>query len=916
MPGIRFRLSLLGVLPTGLIGLGLAAYFVHARIADLDQSLTARGGIILHQLAVASAFPIAAGESEVLRHLAHAALQEDDVVEVDIFDKQGKALTAQTKTQEIPSRQADGSITQTATIPSMPWTEQTQIAAGGQSVAPAKPATLGTVRLVMSKQDTLRRQRDIVLASLAMLLAGVLATALIARRMGRTISEPVMALTLAVHELSKGNMDARAESEAEAELAYLQAGFNAMAAELKKNRESLERQVEQATLRLQETLAALENRNRELEAAREMAEAQTELKSRFLAQMSHEIRTPMNGIIGFSALLAKTQLSGEQAEKLGLISRSANNLLAISNAILDLSKLEAGKVSLEVKWFPLRPILEDIISLLCVQSVQAQVILWLDSKVPETVEGDPVRLQQVIANFLGNALKFTQRGRIVIRVRTLPGAEGERLFFSVSDSGCGISPKDIVKLFSPFQQLGMLVSSAANGAGLGLSIAKNIVESMGGEIHLASRLGKGTSVWFTLPLVRFDTWEAEPSIPRRLVVLVEADRLCRQALGQQLQSLGVVVKFFANQHELAGQLADVDCPRHVVYGPQATAEPGNIPLVRYLAWCGERRILPILLFPSGKQRRAELYRKRGAACFVLPVASATLGRALGLPEPVDGPFNSPPLPQAQPPVQTEMVLRFLVADDNDINRLLLRYQLESFGADIEEACDGREALDILLQEPFDLIFLDLQMPHLDGQQVLRQCREQPGPNRHATIIAITAFCPPGQMEEAIRSGFDDCLLKPITEAQLIKRVGIALSANAKEPSSETAADAYAVAILSKTSGNRGLAGIIAGELFAELPECLGKTVAALSAQDLQTARFSVHKINGSASFCGLEAMRQAAATLETAIVNNDSFANLAPLCEGLGREIDDFMSRQGEILALIEHLYPPKKDRSGYGASA
>ena len=431
-PGIQFRLSLLGVLPAGLIGLALATYFMPTRIADLDRSLDIRGELIIHALAAAS--PIAVGDLSVVQDLADVALREDDVIEVGIFDRQGRVLLTRKNPPKVGGKPANDHWTQTAPILAKPLPD------GSASVA---ARTLGVVRLVLSRSGTFQRQRDTVVFSLLIFLGGLAVSVVLARRMARKISEPVVALTLAVHELSTGNMDARAESEAETELAYLQAGFNAMAAELKKNRDSLERQVRLATSRLQEALDALEKRNQELESAHGLAEAQTELKSRFLAQMSHEIRTPMNGIISFAELLAKTPLAESQAEKLGLITRSAKSLLSILNDILDLSKLEAGRISLDLHSFRLRPCLEDIVSLLSVRATRPSIVLWIAPGVPNVIKGDPVRLQQAIANLLGNALKFTQHGKIVIRVRALagPGRAGSACCFPCRIPAAAFTPK-------------------------------------------------------------------------------------------------------------------------------------------------------------------------------------------------------------------------------------------------------------------------------------------------------------------------------------------------------------------------------------------------------------------------------------------------------------------------------------------
>ena len=945
MPGIQMRLSLLGVLPTGLLGLVLVAYFTQVRTADLDQHFTTRCDLAIRQLAMASASHMASGEHAILQNLANSFAKENDVIKVEIFDSQGKTLATQTNASEKIFQIKDDWFLQTADIKSP------ASLSGGER--------LGSVSLVLSKRNTFRQQRNTLLSGLAMLLAGMMSAAWIARRMGRAISEPVRAVALAIHEMSRGNMDVRIEPMAKGEMAYLQAGFNAMAAELKKNRDSLERQVQEATLRLQKTLTALEKRNGELETARGMADAQTELKSRFLAQMSHEIRTPMNGILGFAELLAKSPLDEGQVEKLGLISRSAKNLLTISNEILDLSKLEAGKICLDFKRFQLRPTLEDIVSLLCVQHRKTPVILWIHQNVPKTIENDPVRLQQVIANLLGNAIKFIQHGRIVIRVRTLLRKGRERLFFSVSDSGCGISPKDIAKLFSPFQQLGQLAVSAENGAGLGLSIAKNIVQSMGGEIHIASRLGKGTSLWFDLPLDWLDQ-QNQKTPPQLLVGLIEPDRLTRQALCQQLESLGARVMAFADQHALtmwyekvANALEFSPSPhgnavelstlkykivgrqpfaaetnrmpsRHrdadlllnstalsphggglecIAYGITSISEPGNIPLAESLEWCNQRQIKPILLLQSGNRHHVRYYRKRCISSFERPVGSETLGKALGLLDQRDISINPTELQQKLPRIKAGRLMRFLVADDNEINRLLLRAQLENFRAEIIDACDGNEALEKIRQEPFDIIFLDLQMPYLDGQTVLKKCRECLGPNQHIPVIAITAFCDQEQREAIIRNGFSDCLIKPVTHQQMINRVRKALASkefNVTTSATEVTSDSYVQAIIEKTGGNLGLARVIANKLFTELPECMNNAATALAALDRKTARLSVHKINGSASFSGLAGIRQIAASLESALCKNAHIEILENLFDNLKQEVDLFISLKNEILDIID----------------
>ncbi len=915
--GIRFRLMLLGVLPACFIGLALTSYFIHTQMASSYQALSNRGVLIVRQLAVSSSAPIASGNLHLLQELANSTINEIDVVEITIADAQGNVLAMQ-------KRQSNGlknPLVLTAAI----YPQHLNNIASDTQPNTAKPDEKnGYISLVLSRQRTAKQQENMIWITLSLFAAGLISAIWVARSMIKVISNPVMALTFAVHELSNGNMDARAEAEAVTELAYLQAGFNAMAAELKKNRESLERQVQQSTLRLRETLAALERRNLELEAARGYAEVQTKLKSQFLAQMSHEIRTPMNGIIGFAELLEKTPLNADQSEKLGMISRSSRNLLAISNEILDLSKLEAGKISLDNKIFSLRPILEDVIALLCVPFKRASVILWVDPEVPCMIESDPVRIQQIIANFLSNALKFAQSGRIVIRVRTLMRKEGERLLVFVSDSGSGISHTDFAKLFSPFQQLeASTLLSTEKGSGLGLSIAKNIVESMGGEIHLASRLGKGTTIWFDLPLnpIPADDLRSQSVFLRgetpcrlrdavlplksemiRLIGLVEPDRLLGQALRQQLEGIGASVVMYDTLEESSRQLDGTARPSHIVYFHRKKAKFGGMSLPRWLEWCDNQKIKPILLFSANARRLVNFFQQRKINCLFHPTASVRLAKTLDL---VDLGAMAQPLPFTELPVAIHPLnagkrLRFLVADDNEINRLLLRAHLERIGAEVAEAQDGKVALERIRQRRFDLLFLDLQMPRMDGLQVLKKMREKSGPCQNVPVVAITAFCVPEQKESLIKEGFTGCLLKPVTEEQVLTLIGELLPSTEQGFTEVPPAYEYAHAILRHTDGNRHLADMIAGKLFLELPECLENAQKALDTEAREAARQAVHKINGSAGFSGLPAIQASAASLESALINALDFGKLNLLCDELKQEIERFLSLQQEILNILE----------------
>jgi two-component system sensor histidine kinase BarA len=449
----------------------------------------------------------------------------------------------------------------------------------------------------------------------------------------------------------------------------------------------------------------------------------------------------------------------------------------------------------------------------------------------------------------------------------------KRLLFSVSDSGSGISPQDTAKLFSPFWQLREHADGSDKGSGLGLSIAKNIVETMGGKIRLASRLGRGTSLWFDLPLLEAVA-PIGPLAPEGMVALVEADRLLRLAVVSQLQSLGVQIQAFASVDELVAHFDQVPRPALSLYGFWPRREKADAALPHWLEWCQGRGLQPILLFPCGERTLLKAFSGQSPACQLAAE------------------------PEARP-ATSRRGLKLLVADDNEINRLLLKAQLSHFEADIVEACNGKQALEWLLRQRFDLVFLDLQMPLMDGLQVLQELRDHANPNRHTSIIAITAFCAAEQRDAILQEGFADCLTKPILQEHLNRVVVALLDARSRESTLETGAEGYARAILAKTGGNRDLATLIARKLFAELPQALRQIETAVGRRNREAARQVVHKINGSAAFSGLEALRLAAVAVESALSQGDDWEAVGGLCRNLASETETLLAAERVILDLL-----------------
>lgn len=645
---------------------------------------------------------------------------------------------------------------------------------------------------------------------------------------------------------------------------------------------------------LRARLDALEARNEELERACRQAETRAQVKTRFLAQMSHEMRTPMNGIIGFADLLAKTPLAEYQLEKLGLIERSAKSLLEIVNEILDLARIEAEQFRLKPEWFPLRPYLEDTVTLISARA-KVSIVLCVEPAVPELFHGDPIRLQQVVANLLGNAVKFTHAGRIVVRARRLRRADSS-LLFSVSDTGRGIAAEHLDRLFAPFSQVDGYAPNGERGSGLGLNIARAIVERMGGTIGVVSRPGKGSTFWFTHPL-EAGTVRAKPGFPGFKLALIDPDPLSRKALRYQLQSVGATGYGFASLEEFDRSYQAGAHGVLVLINAAAKSQPLLLRGIGRVRAAGGR---PVLILPHSSRRIREYYRAQNLPCLGYPVRSDALSELLA---------ESPVPPKVAAHLDGMSTLlvgrQFLVVDDNEINRRLLEARLTRLGARVVEAPNGTKALVRLRTRAFDLVFMDLRMPGMSGLELLRELLlGEFSPNHSTPFVAVTAHLDEEERIAIVQAGFADVLLKPVLDGPLLAVLGKYLKIGPVPPArpgagTEPLADCAAV-FLEKTGGDRLLAQSLARKLVKELQEQSQEIQRALRGGDFTKLRESAHRINGSASFCGLGDIRSSADALERAVLQAAHAPSLDLKAQRLDQEINRFLEERDQLFTALD----------------
>ncbi|MBL4908793.1 MAG: two-component sensor histidine kinase BarA [Alteromonadaceae bacterium] len=928
---------LLTILPTTIIGISLASYFSYNYYNQLNNFLSTQSKSIIEPIAIASVAPIIKKDREMLRHLIGFAHRSNSSIikSIAVFTQDNQVFVTS-------AYHGDINFMRLAAGENIPETTQMQefddfivfrtpiidesdqlinsnlndSANNNLSSNNQWHKSLGYIAMQIDKSKLKFNQQNKVFVAFILVFIGAIISAILSLKLIQNVTRPISSMVHAIDRIREGKLESRVSGQLIGELNFLKSGINSMAQSLGDYHDEMQRSIDQATIDLRESLEQFEIQNVQLDLAKRKAQDANRVKSEFLANMSHELRTPLNGVIGFTRQVLKTPLTETQRDYLQTIEGSANNLLTIINDILDFSKLDAGKMIIESIPFSLRDSVDEALTLIApsAHNKNIELSVRISEQLPDSLIGDAMRIKQVLVNLTTNAIKFTEQGSVTIDVDAgHVDQQTSVIKITVTDTGIGINSEQQKTIFEAFSQADKSVTRLYGGTGLGLVISQHLAKEMHGDIGFFSEEKGGSTFWFTFQcevnLLPIDTSLDTKELAGKHVLYFEPKTHSRIATSEIMASWQMVVHPITQLDQLTTLLAQDSFSQQQHYDFALISHdisPAAINAFKALISTIKVKIPVInLIINSNSPNLQEALIASGAqSCLSTPVTPKKLAKAL-LPNKYYQDINSA--------AEHNMPIKVLAVDDNEANLKLIKALLLEQVSEVVGASNGKQAVDLCQNEKYALIYMDIQMPVMDGISAFKIIKEGTL-NADTPIIAVTAHALAEERERLLNHGFTNCMTKPIDETMLRHTIYEYCDLDLYMPPTFDNPVICAVlpfanhnfkgiidwSLALKRAGNKPeLAKDMFDGLLKSLPEIKKKVTTAIAENNITELKIVIHKLNGACCYSGVPNLAKVSLLIETSLKQKANITAIEPEFLEFFEHIDSLLDQADDILTEI-----------------